>query len=114
FNINYPSPFNVTWIYDEASNTYQRSRGNSPEIDANTNSQVSASVVINMKTTSTPIDWQYIRVQTKGTGEAEFYQNGVRIAGTWENDGKNLKFYDQSGKNMEFAPGRIWVSITIQ
>lgn len=113
FDINYPAPFNVNWQYDEASNTYKRSRGEEPEIDANTGQQINPSVVVVMKTTSTPIDWQYIRVQTKGKGEAEFYQNGIRIAGTWENDGENLKFRDQSGEEIEFAPGRIWISITV-
>lgn len=49
------------------------------------------------------------------TGEAFYYMNGKETRGTWKKDRKSLDsklfFYDESGQEVEFAPGQIWVEI---
>lgn len=105
--------YQVVWTYNKSNNSYFRSRVNKPEIDKNTNKQVEAKNVIIMKTTWTPINKDYIRVTTVGSGEAVVYKNGEAVAGTWrkENDKAKLYFYDKKGKEIEFVPGPIWVEI---
>ncbi|MFA5994166.1 MAG: DUF3048 domain-containing protein [Parcubacteria group bacterium] len=49
------------------------------------------------------------------TGEAHYYMNGKESIGTWKKD-KNridskLMFYDQSGQEVKFVPGQIWLDI---
>jgi hypothetical protein len=51
----------------------------------------------------------------KDSGEAHYYMNGKEIIGTWKKDRKNadskIFFYDQSGQEVAFVPGQIWVEI---
>ena len=116
----YSYPNNVSWIYDQSTNLYSRSRGGKPEIDKNTNQQVTTSVVAVMNTTSHILyeGDQYIVVKTTGEGSAEIYQNGIKITGTWKKDPKKLDsklyFYNSSGDEIKFVPGQIWIEITTQ
>lgn len=49
------------------------------------------------------------------SGEAHYYLNGQEYSGTWKKDksklDSKLTFYDNSGKEMMFVPGQIWVEI---
>lgn len=53
-------------------------------------------------------DWE-------SSGEAYFYMNGKEVKGTWKKDPKKidskLAFYDESGVEIKFVPGQIWVSV---
>jgi hypothetical protein len=116
-NINYPGSFKVTWKYDPTSNTYKRFRGNTPEIDRNTNQQVQADVVIDMKTTSSLLRDQYINVRTTGVGEGVVYQNGVLANVTWKKDSTTLDsklYFLENDKEIKFKPGKIWVEVTTE
>ncbi|KKP68879.1 MAG: hypothetical protein UR66_C0003G0144 [Candidatus Moranbacteria bacterium GW2011_GWE1_35_17] len=50
-----------------------------------------------------------------GSGEAYYYMNGKEYRGTWKKDSAKLEsklfFYDESGKEIMFIPGQIWVEI---
>lgn len=49
------------------------------------------------------------------SGEAHYYLNGKEYSGSWKKDRSKLDsklfFYDQSGEEMKFVPGQIWVDI---
>lgn len=117
-SLNYPG-YNgldqVIWNYDATTNLYKRLRGGSPEIDKNTNQQVTASVIAVMHTTSRILTKgdQYVVVETTGQGSAEVYQNGIVISGIWKKDPAKLDsklfFYDANGKEIQFLPGQIWM-----
>ena len=110
--IGYESPYDVKWTYGNNSDTYKRTRGGEAEIDRNTGKQVETNIIVLMHTMSRVLNRDYITVNTAGEGEAEFYQNGTRIGGTWKNTVSNLKFYDASGQEMKFVPGKMWMEIT--
>lgn len=105
--------FKVLWSYNKETNSYFRTRSGSPEIDKNTDKQVSAKNVIIMKTGWSPINKDYIRVKTVGSGGAIIYRDGAVITGTWEktNDRTKLMFFDQNHKEIKLAPGNIWIEI---
>ena len=113
--INYPFPFNVMWVYDGGKNSYKRFRGDEPELDRNTNEQVYVGVVAVMETSSKYISKDYINIITVGEGDLKIYQNGTKISGRWKKDADKLDsklfFYDFDGKEIELAPGKIWVEI---
>lgn len=115
-SIDYPHPFKVVWTYDQDKNLYKRQRGSSAEMDKN-GGQSSASVVIVMKTDSKIVSKDYMNVRVIGEGEAEIYQDGVKISGKWSKDPSRLDsklfFYDNEGKEIEFAPGKIWVEVVV-
>jgi len=49
------------------------------------------------------------------SGEAHYYFNGKEYQGTWKKDksdiASKLFFYDESGQEIKFVPGQIWVEI---
>lgn len=111
--IVFSKDFEVVWKYDAVANSYSRSRAGKPEMDKNISKQVQAKNVIIMKTTWSPINKDYIRVKTVGSGGLLVYKNGQVVSGTWEkkNDKAKLFFYDQNHKEIPFVPGSIWIEI---
>ena len=114
--IDYAVPYNVQWIYDGQSSEYKRLRDSKPEMDRNSNKQVSVRVVVIMKTKSKYLNKDYISVDTQGSGEAVIYQGGIMLTGKWQKDplapDSKLYFYDNGGEEIKFLPGKIWVEIT--
>lgn len=113
-SIDYESPYDVKWVYDADLAIYKRIRGGTAEIDENTGKQVETSIIVLMHTVSGVINLDYITVKTVGEGEAEFYQNGIRISGSWKNIANDLKFYDTDGQEIKFIPGKMWIEIIIK
>jgi len=113
--IDYASPYNIRWAYSTQDDEYKRFRGGKPEIDQNNDSQVSTKVIVVMKTKSQYLSKDYIAVDTQGDGEALIYQGGTVSAGRWKKDptalDSKLYFYDASGGEVNFLPGKIWIEI---
>jgi hypothetical protein len=105
--------FRVIWRYNSETNSYFRNRAGTDETDKNTGKQVETKNVVVMKTTWSPINKDYIRVKTVGSGPAVVYKNGIAAEGSWkkEGDGAKLFFLDKNGKEISFAPGSVWVEI---
>lgn len=114
--IDYAFPYNVRWSYSTQDSEYKRFRGDRPEIDRNNNNQVSAKIVVVMKTRSKYLSKDYIAVDTQGSGEALIYQSGTISTGKWQKDStalnSKLYFYNTNGSEVSFLPGKIWVEIT--
>lgn len=114
-DVNYKGSHVVRWTFDNQANLYSRYRGGSPEIDKDNSQIIKAGVVVVMNTTSKFLKEQYISVDVTSGGTAQIYQNGIVISGKWSKDPSQLDsklyFYDDSGKEIKFAPGKIWVEI---
>lgn len=74
------------------------------------------------KTGNQTINFRYNNVQLgdpwydeSDSGEAFYYMNGKEQKGTWKKDrskiDSKLFFYDNSGQEIKFVPGQIWVEI---
>lgn len=115
-DIDYPSPYNIKWTYVVGENVYKRTRGDKPEIDKSNGQQVAVSVVVVMNTTASFLYEQYIDVNVTGSGPVKIYQDGMMIVGSWKKDPATLDsklfFLDDQGKEIELAPGKIWVEVT--
>jgi len=111
--VSWPQGMDVSFRYDSASNTYFRWRGGTPETDLTTGRQVSASVIVIMKTDATFLYDQYISVRVIGSGSATIFQDGKRFTATWKKDEPTsmLTFTDGQGRPIPFTPGTIWVLI---
>lgn len=52
---------------------------------------------------------------TSDSGDAYYYFNGQQVKGTWKKDKASLDsklfFYDESGSEIKFVPGQIWVDV---
>lgn len=54
---------------------------------------------------------------TTDTGSVRYFMNGKEYRGTWKKSRESLDsklfFYDESGKEIRFVPGQIWVEVVI-
>jgi hypothetical protein len=107
----WPQDMDVTFVYDDASGTYKRSRGGTPEEDALTGEQASAAVIIVATTDATFLRDQYISVRTTGSGAAAVYQSGHRTSAVWKrsSDSSPLHLTTDSGAPLPLEPGTVWV-----
>ena len=107
--------FSVQWKYDSATKTYLRHDGGAPQIDFDTNTQLSASnvVVQHVKETNLNDYGKHMFYDVIGSGTGYIFQNGVAIEMNWKKASQKVGtvFTDKSGKEINFLPGTIWVEL---
>ena len=110
--------YKATWKYDMTTNSYKRWVGGNPDINQETNTQVTAKVVVVQETDLTPSYDSKGRViiDTIGQGEATILMDGREIDGSWEKDNRmdRTTFYNDAGDEIEFNRGRIWIAVIAQ
>ncbi len=120
--VAFAGPFAVEYDYDKGSNSYLRTWGGTADTDRNNGNRIAPKNIVVMMAQSEQIEGQYNNVQlgdpwydVSDSGEAFYYFNGQEYRGTWKKDKSNiaskLLFYDESGKDIAFVPGQIWVEI---
>jgi len=122
--VAYAKPFDVTYDYDKTSNSYLRTWGGTVDTDRNNNQKIAPKNVVVMIADAAPIKVgeQYVNVQIgdpwfdqTDTGVAYFYLNGQQYKGTWKKDkskiDSKLLFTDETGQEIKFVPGQVWVEI---
>lgn len=122
--VAYAKPYDVEYDYDKATNSYKRTWGDTADTDRNTKERIAPKNVVVMIADAAPIKVgeQYVNVQigdpwfdSADSGSAFYYMNGQQYKGTWKKDkskiDSKLFFYDESGQEIKFVPGQIWVDI---
>lgn len=120
--IGYPGPFEVEYLFDKESNSWKRLWGNVPDIDRNTKERNAPKNVALLYSKSEQIEGQYNNMQlgdpwydTSDSGDALFFADGRQMRGTWKKDkadiASKLTFLDESGNEIKFIPGQIWVNV---
>lgn len=107
--------FSVSWTYDPATNTYQRTMAGEPHLDLNTDKQIAASTVIVLLTQEKgPInELKHMLYKTTGSGKALMFHNGTVEQVTWEKADREaeLTFEDAKGNPAQLQPGLVWISV---
>jgi hypothetical protein len=122
--VAFAKPYDVEYDYDKATNSWLRTWGDTADTDRNNKQRVAPKNVVVMIADAAPIKVgeQYVNVQIgdpwydqNDSGVAFFYMDGKQYKGTWKKDkskvDSKLFFYDESGQEVEFVPGQIWVEI---
>jgi hypothetical protein len=122
--IAFAKPFDVDYSYDKNTNTYLRTWGGVADTDRNNGKRIAPKNIVVMVAESSQIveGEQYNNVQigdpwydTTDSGAMTYYMNGQVYSGSWKKDKSSLDnklfFYDQSGKEVQFVPGQIWVDV---
>jgi hypothetical protein len=105
--------YNTHYDYIPATNSYNRSEGGQPHIDANINKPLSPTVVIALAMPyGLEADDHHSQYSTIGTGQGIIFQDGTSTAITWtKTDSKNqFKFTDAAGKPVPLNPGQAWIT----
>ncbi len=107
--------YDAEWIYDKSTNSYFRRIGGSPDIDTETNTQVTAKVVIiqEVKVIPSGDDKGRLITTTIGQGDATILQDGEIIDATWKKSSRTDRtmYFDTSNSPIQFNRGRIWIAM---
>jgi hypothetical protein len=112
FNIS-GAYYNAHYDYDAPSNSYKRSEGGAPHIDANSGNQIAPKVVMALVMPySLMADGYHSQYNTQGSGKAYLFQDGTVTTGTWtKGEPKSqFEFKDDNGKTMQLNPGMTWIT----
>lgn len=120
--IGYPGSGEVEYFYDKESNTWKRLWGNVEDTDRNNGVRIAPRNLVTIFAESEQIEGQYNNLKfgdpwgdQVDSGDAFYYMNGKQTRGTWKKDRTNiaskLLFLDQSGNEVKFIPGQIWVNV---
>jgi hypothetical protein len=105
--------YNVHYDYIAASNSYNRSEGGAPHLDANGNAQISPKVVIALVMPyGLEADDHHSQYTTIGSGQAFIFQDGGVVAGQWTKASSTSQFVftDAAGKPIPLNPGQTWLT----
>ncbi len=122
--VAYAKPYDATYDYDKTTNSFVRTWGEAADTDRNNNQKIAPKNIVVIIADAAPIKVgeQYVNVQIgdpwfdqTDTGVAYFYMNGQQYKGTWKKDkskiDSKLMFLDETGQEIKFVPGQIWVDI---
>ncbi len=117
--------YQVEWNYDSTCNCYKRKNVGADHMDLNNKKQLSPSTVIVQYQKESRANDGYegnahMLYGNKGpqnpSGEALIFMNGKVIKGTWNKANRLARevFKDESGKEISFVPGQIWIQTVPQ
>ncbi|MCL4366463.1 DUF3048 domain-containing protein [Patescibacteria group bacterium] len=110
------SGYDVTWLYDPATNSYKRQNGGSDHLDLNNKAPISVkNIVVQFEKETNANDGYpgnvHLLYGTTGSGKALVFQDGNVIEGKWVKASRlaRSKYVDKNGKEIEFNAGQIWI-----
>jgi len=113
-NLSISGPlYNVHYDYDVTTNSYARSEGGAPHIDANTNTQIRPKVVVALVMPyGLEADDHHSSYGTIGSGAAYFFQDGTVTTGQWAKTDNTSQFVftDSAGQPMKLNAGQTWLT----
>lgn len=109
--------YNNHYDYDAATNSYKRSEGGAPHIEANTNQQIAPKVVIAMvipmgRGALDSSGAYYSNYATVGSGQVYVFQDGTVTTGQWSKSGNaaQITFTGADGQPIKLNPGQTWLT----
>lgn len=111
FTLSSPA-FNPDFVYDVTTNSYKRSEGGEPQLDAKAGQQLSPKVVIGL-ITSKGQNAQYSTYRLTGNGDMQVFQDGIVSTGTWAKESATSQFVfkDKNGLEFAFNKGQVWMTL---
>lgn len=106
--------YNPHFDYDATTNSYKRSEGGKPHIDAKSGEQLAPKVVISAVMgygiAANGVNSTYDNI---GSGKVVIFQDGGKTEGTWNksNGDSQITFKDMDGKVIKLNAGQTWISV---
>jgi hypothetical protein len=112
FSVSYESPYNPTYTYDPASNTWKRSIGTAAFTDTD-GGQVAPTNVIVQYVGCCLNSPEGAKDITVGQGDATIFSAGRMIKGVWRRNDRSqpIQYFDSTGAPLRLSPGRTWVEL---
>ncbi len=108
----YERVYTVEWRYDRLTNRYGRFQG-ATSVEDETRHVIGADVIIVQFLPVHVLDAiGRLQMKTTGQGEAKIFQDGKMIPALWQKaSGGRTVFTDESGRELKFNRGKIWVEV---
>lgn len=112
--------YDVKYVYDRASNTYERYMGGAPHVDTNTGRPLKPANVIMLKTGPAVADPaagptpESILIPVRGSGVAWYFMDGHVQRGKWQkaqDPNAPLHLLDRKGHPVALNPGQSWIEV---
>ncbi|HRH23894.1 MAG TPA: DUF3048 domain-containing protein [Candidatus Magasanikbacteria bacterium] len=111
-----PPVYQAEWRYSTTTEKYTRYQLKKPHVDQD-GTQISANTVVVQYVQTKVLDAELrIEMDTVGSGKAVVFTKGNKVEGTWKKTNRDSKtrFYDSSGAEIPFTPGKIWIEAVNQ
>lgn len=109
--------YNHPWFeYNAETKEYSRFQYDAPQVDQNTNEQLTCSNIILQYSQYQPYDENgYLNVNTSSGGAGKYITRGKAIDITWSKDSEwgTTHYYDANGQEIQLNPGKTWVEIVL-
>lgn len=116
--INYSETLShqVIWKYLKNSNKYERWQANKRHLDDQGNIIETDNVVIQYAQAKILDEIGRQDIDLIGQGQVLVFRDGLTIKGQWQKDSVLARtvFYDESGQEIEFNRGQIWLEVVPQ
>ncbi len=106
----------VRYTYSPFGDAYARAWGGRPHLDALTGRQIAPNNLAVIFVPQQPLAGDpagRLEIVTSGAGEAVVFACGGEIRGRWakESPQAELRFLDERGQEIAFAPGSLWIEV---
>lgn len=111
-----PPVYEAEWRYSSSTGKYMRFQLKKPHVDQD-GTQISADTIVVQYTKTKVLDDQLrIEMDTIGSGGALVFTKGNVVEGKWKkfSQGSKTRFYDNTGVEIPFTAGRIWIEVVNQ
>ncbi len=103
--------YEVKYIYNEKDNKYSRYLNGNVHKTERGIILKAKNIVIQHVNYQIIDDYGRLKIDLFGEGEAQIYQDGIKIEGFWKKEGLRTYFYENSGQKVKFNRGTIWVEL---
>lgn len=114
-NRSFNSSYDVNWKYEPSTNSYVRYNAGVQSVDLNNNEPLKFKNVVVQFARETFLNdlEKHMLYDVIGGNKAIIFQDGIRIDGTWTKSSRTARtiFKDSKGKEIQFNPGTIWISV---
>ncbi|HSR04600.1 MAG TPA: DUF3048 domain-containing protein [Proteiniclasticum sp.] len=104
----------ITYEYNDESMVYQRFINEKPMMDKESDKQIAVKNIIVQHANHFHVtNTVYTNIDLIGTGDAEYFIDGVMKKGTWERADENsmTRNLDEEGNEIAFKPGKTFIQI---
>lgn len=113
-SLSYRSDNRITYEYEEEFGVYERFINGTPMMDKESDKQIAVKNVIVQHVHHYPVTGTvYTNMDLVGTGEAQYFIDGVMRKGTWERTDEEAmtRYLDEEGNEIPFKPGKTFIQI---
>jgi len=108
--------YKPSWKYNGETGVYDRYEFRRVDADQDGEEIHADTVIVQLVTARVVDDVGRLNIDTIGSGKAVIFQGGQAIEGTWEKEElrERTKWLDDTGEQISFHPGKIWVQVVSQ